>query len=679
MGSQEPTISLDDCLKLLRGERDEQRLAGLLLATKLCKGDDHDSIIRIYDAVGATFLNRLFNTGMGRINIGTKEGGNQEAYLQLSVTVLAAICRVPEIASTKDMVDKVPLVLEILSKGFGPSIFDECYEFLLLVSSASKDGVSTLYKSGGLHVLASLMSSLGDGSQSLELTMRLVQLILSEISLDLVNNEYSSQLSHIVAVISKQFALLHNALKFEVLRLLSSILSSSYAVPLHDALRLIPNDYWATYIRVGVVEILQNRVASTDRLQALVLAESMITIKGEGWLIDPKTFPDEKSSSPVDRCLLLVLESSRVEVAVLLNELAYLRDKALKSSSTLDETKHLKQRDLGIAYSLIEKIIKLVSNVIEDEENPISESTSMKIISGLNETVDVVLEFLQDAKDHGQWKGDDLLASVRITGRYILSYAVRYLAEAPLASKKKVQGLLDYIFSIRGEDESSPFYSICFFLPYLSQITKEIEGCRTLASFDGHKVNQKSEIDPPRRGYGYHHVGMMGLNGGGGGRSYSSIARDLAVVICLVNMIHLNHVAVEDSSTIFLACDTILNFLLKQAEIQVQLNGLDFVHLLSALADCTADLHDPSFIMTASSICSLIFESTSEKALLTHPDFNLKTLNSLSNLISRSLKTDLQGGMLDDTNADEDLHHIVTAGCARWSRRFPILIKGLES
>ncbi|KAJ0794292.1 putative neurochondrin [Helianthus annuus] len=55
--------SIEDCLKLLKGERDEQRLAGLLLATKFCKNDDFDSILRVYSALGNTFLDRLLRTG----------------------------------------------------------------------------------------------------------------------------------------------------------------------------------------------------------------------------------------------------------------------------------------------------------------------------------------------------------------------------------------------------------------------------------------------------------------------------------------------------------------------------------------------------------------------------------------------------------------------------------------
>ena len=67
LSAQEQSPSLEDCLKLLKGERDEQRLAGLLLVTKFCKGDDLNSLHRVYDAVGLHFLDRLLRTGISYI------------------------------------------------------------------------------------------------------------------------------------------------------------------------------------------------------------------------------------------------------------------------------------------------------------------------------------------------------------------------------------------------------------------------------------------------------------------------------------------------------------------------------------------------------------------------------------------------------------------------------------
>lgn len=56
--------------------------------------------------------------GAGKGSVTGNAGGNRDAYLQLSVTVLAAFCRVPDIAASQDMVSKIPLVLEILSKEY---------------------------------------------------------------------------------------------------------------------------------------------------------------------------------------------------------------------------------------------------------------------------------------------------------------------------------------------------------------------------------------------------------------------------------------------------------------------------------------------------------------------------------------------------------------------------------
>ncbi|PIA52661.1 hypothetical protein AQUCO_01000494v1 [Aquilegia coerulea] len=546
---------MEECLKLLKGQRDEQRLAGLLLATKFCKGDDHTSIfIRVYEAIGAQFLDR-------------------------------------------DLV------------------IDECYEFLFLVSTSSDDGLAALYNFKGISVFALDMSRLCDGSHPLELAMRLVQLMLSKLPLERIYNEYATELSQMVVTIARQFALSHSGVKFEALYILSTLLSSKYAAPLHDALRLMSKEFWSTYLCVGIAAVLQNRVASREKMHALILAESMMSILGEEWLIDQSNLPGEKEPFPVDRCLLLVLESARVEVAVLLNELAYLKYAAPEKSSAADIT--LKPQNLSIVFSLIEKIIKLISNVSGGQGKCIDMNTIMKVITGLDETIGVVLDFLQDAKEHGQRNGDDLLASVRLVGSY--------LAESPFALKEKVQDLLEDILLIGGEDEPSPFYSLCFMLPFLCQITMEVEGCRILA--------RNEELKP--------------------------------VVDCLVKLIVPNSFAdAKEYGIILLACDTIMNVLLKKEETSVELDDSSVVRLLTAFSCWTEFVTEPSVTMMASSICSLIFESTSEEVLFTHPDFELRTMNNLSQLITRSLTAYY-------TEAEGGLYEIVTAGYTRWAHRFP--------
>nr|TKS11118.1 hypothetical protein D5086_0000077200 [Populus alba] len=649
---QQQTPSLDDCLKLLKGERDEQRLAGLLLVTKFCNGDDLVSLRKVYNAVGVHFLDRLLRTGTGK---GSVTGGdNRDMYLQLSVTVLAAFCRVPDIAESKEMVSKIPLILEIMPEVSGSPVLEECYEFLYLVTTSYEDGATAFYESGGMKVLASQMSSLPDGSHMMELAMKIVQSILSRLSQDVVTNTYVSELSMMVATVARQFALLHNSLKFEALHLLSEIFSSKYSKPLCDALCAMAGNKWPDHMRAGIVAILQNRVEPAEKLHALILAESVISIMGEGWLLGQPNLPDLPDSIPADRCFLLVLESARVEVAVLLNDLAYLKYEASKDTSTTVETILLKQRNVAIAFSLVERVIKLTSTMDEVEGSVIGERTLIKVINGLNETINVVLEYLEDAKvmiflvlktchlhptlaltivilqEHGLKKGNDLLASVRVVGSY--------LAETPNACKEKVRELLDYMLTIEGEDEPSPFHSISFLLPMMCQITMDIEGCEALISSGGYK----------------------------------------AVAECLVKLIGPRGNMVGDDGCTFLACDTVLNLLLKKEQMRFRMDESTFIDLLKAIGYWAGNANDLSVIIMASSICALIFDYTSEEALLNHPNFDNSSLHNLYKIIARSLASCKQD-MSDIVREETDLLEIVTSGFTRWAHRFPRLREAVES
>ncbi|KAL8263433.1 hypothetical protein R6Q59_024782 [Mikania micrantha] len=621
---EQQTPSIEDCLKLLKGERDEQRLAGLLLSTKFCKNDDFDAISRVYNAVGNTFLDRLLRTGMGRGSSSKARQDNQDAYLQLSVTILAAFCRVPDIASSDDMVNKIPLILEILSNESGPLLVEECLEFLYLVSTALTNGVHVFYKSGGMTVLASHMSNFPDGSHTIELSIKLLQLTLSQLSLDVIIKEHCSELSSVVTVLAKQFALSHSALKFEALHLLSMILHSVYAAPVHETLRTMSNKSWTAYVHLGIVAVLQNRVAPNQKLEALILAESLTCIAGERWLIEQTSLPGVQDSIPADRCTLLVLETSRVEIAVLLNDLAYVKYEKSKEA-LIDETVIVKQRNLGIAFSLVEKIIKLISSVAEDEANIISEQMLTKIINGINETINVILEYLRDAKDHGQHIGNDLLASVRIVGSY--------LAETPAACNDKVVELLGFMVSVQGEDEQSPFSSVCFLLPMLCQITMEVDGCQLIVSSGTYK----------------------------------------AVVECLIKLLLEDTGTLEDNGPIFLACDTILNLLLKTKQIRGHLDDAYFIRLMGVMSSWAENAFDWSCTMMASSICALILDSTSEIMLRRNPHFNHDNLISLCQLMRRSLATD---GKFADSEAD--LHQIVVSGYSRWADRYPLVKAAVE-
>ncbi|KAF3591918.1 hypothetical protein DY000_02025704 [Brassica cretica] len=109
----------------------------------------------------------------------------------------------------------------------------------------------------------------------------------------------------------------------------------------------------------------------------------------------------------------------------------------------------------------------------------------------------------------------------------------------------------------------------------------------------------------------------------------------IAVVECLVKLIQSDGQNGEgDSGSIFLACDTVMNILLKRENIRFSPEMSTFSSLLKALA-YWAD----------------------EEALLKQPSFNASSLDSLAGLIARSLSS---SGL--DTSDTADLLELITAG-----------------
>ncbi|KAG2261334.1 hypothetical protein Bca52824_068413 [Brassica carinata] len=145
----------------------------------------------------------------------------------------------------------------------------------------------------------------------------------------------------------------------------------------------------------------------------------------------------------------------------------------------------------------------------------------------------------------------------------------------------------------------------------------------------------------------------------------------VAVVACLVKLIQSDGQNGEGSGSIFLACDAVMNILLKREQIGFSMELSTFSSLLMALTYWADGNKDTSVVMMAASICSLICDFTTEEALLKQPSFNNSSLDSLARLIARSLSSSGQ----DITSDTEDLLELITAGYSRWKDRFPTVKK----
>lgn len=110
-----------------------RRFVGLLLVTKLLPPGDAEAVRQVHAAVGPTFLTRLLlplKTGGGTAppqpgseDVTAAAAGQQQeaATCALGLAVLSSFARVPELAGSDDMLEKLPLLLNVVrAGGIGP-------------------------------------------------------------------------------------------------------------------------------------------------------------------------------------------------------------------------------------------------------------------------------------------------------------------------------------------------------------------------------------------------------------------------------------------------------------------------------------------------------------------------------------------------------------------------------
>eukprot|EP00899_Mesostigma_viride_P009359 jgi/Mesvir1/18424/Mv14291-RA.2 len=106
-------IKMEECLRLLAGSTDEERLVGLLLVTRVVTSADDAVVCSILDAISTSFLTRLLRA---RGQEGAQGAALAQGYRQLALSVLAALMRSPAGASSTKSLKLVPEVAAIIKE-----------------------------------------------------------------------------------------------------------------------------------------------------------------------------------------------------------------------------------------------------------------------------------------------------------------------------------------------------------------------------------------------------------------------------------------------------------------------------------------------------------------------------------------------------------------------------------
>ncbi|KAG0592349.1 hypothetical protein M758_1G239200 [Ceratodon purpureus] len=619
---------MDECLKLLQGANDEQRLVGLLLATKIVQGNDLHAVRRVFDAIGFPFLNRLLRTGTGQARasgadaVGQTDKGQQQAYLHLAISIISAFCRLPELAAMDENISKVSILVETLARKDDELAAGDCLECLLAIGSASDKGREALLQQKVLTTVVHRLSEAPPNANWTPLAVRLILFMFSTTGAAQEITECSQELATTVPIVARQLVVQQDASKFEALSLLHYFLASIYSTHIRLAIRnayLSPD--WHTNIRSGLGIIFNSRVGFEKRQLILEVTEALVEIVGEVWLLGPMVVPEDQKPVPLDRFFMLVVETVRIETSVLLNEVA--RKTFDSGGGETDQVAESagKQQGLATYLALLEHIINVVVDQ-QDASGKLKESTMEIAVTALNDVVGLVLEFLEDAQENNITSGDLLLGTVRLVGRY--------LAETPLAHRNRVYKLLGFLLSVTREGQDGTLEAVPFMLPALSQITTELDGCRALVFCGGHKQIVRFVL--------------VATESGGP----------------------------ESRLAIIDACDTLLNLLIKQKDgLGSALKVTDFLSALPSLANWAAHGKQVMECALAASLCTMVLGLTNENALAQYPGFGPAGLQAVFALILMNLERCQRAERLEEPAEEEDLWDITVSGWSQCMQRYP--------
>ncbi|GMH39716.1 hypothetical protein BSKO_07614 [Bryopsis sp. KO-2023] len=349
--------SIDECISLLSGPSDERRFVGLLLVAKLLPSEDCSSALRIWEAIGSSFLKRMLLPVTSAAQVRGPEPSKDKIELHLmscsvATAVLNSLCRFENISKLDQILEFLPLISQVwrnrarlkrwaLHSGneIIKGIFQDILGVFLATSSGSEQGKKKTVEHNGMEVaLWALEEWKGDRNQIILMATSLVSNLLEGNALDRINllQGNDAGISEAVQSISQLLVLGFDKgspssekseetdkvdpamLQLEALHALLLIfpLPLPQAENVRDDLIGSQSEWWGR-VRLGLTSILQSKTTLVQRHSALQLAAAMTELMGSDWLVKPY---GEKIDSNDLMFFRLVVEIVSIEVPVLLRD-----------------------------------------------------------------------------------------------------------------------------------------------------------------------------------------------------------------------------------------------------------------------------------------------------------------------------------------------------------------------
>ena len=573
-------MNVPKCLRLIQNsQNDSEMFAALLIVAKVVKSNEVDDAARrkLFEAIGFTFINRLLITKEDTSSI-----SQDELFKKIAITLLACFCTDKELVTHPEMINKIPLFVEVVqsfasTELVSSEMFDDvlqCVEAMVgerechaaLVSGGIIEALGNAYvnrKSGRVFaVLLKLLNKLSPAEQ--------LQVSFQQSGIKLLN------------LICHTFKSYQDAFKFELTKNLYSLLQTLG----NNLLVSLSDPQWICDLRSGLSDILRSKISVDQRRSALCLSSLMCSCIGLEWAVVRESF-----TGPSDTTfLLLLVRLTEVEVYVIL-------------SNSIAEINNNSEY-LSACYFVIEATIIYLSKE-SSTSDILCENDMLKLHNMLSRTLSAIIKFLEGysstIEDVSSMLTPVILATLRIFGAWLVEDDLTLLNEVckviPLALDI---ALADHRHNHQSELQSSQQHPhvLQFLLPGILHLTAEEKPRKAIIRKGKHKVILE---------YMMHLLGQ--LNNGNDSNEESKLQMCLGIYqnICISE----RKLLVQDTTF-----DDVFNFMIsckfKDNELQPK-TILDYALLVSLLITikhhlCSL-LDNDGFVSIINSIISILYHN----------------------------------------------------------------------
>lgn len=406
------------CAMLKNASSDTEKFAALFLVTKLVKSKDCRAKAKkaIFEAIGFKFLKRLLLTTNVPVDC------PPVVYKSVALSVLTCFCNEPELATHPEMLENIPVFLDIVEQADNSDYDDnlivvrEAYVCLKCIAE-HPPGQKALLEVGAIKKMSEIYAQ--QSFQTDEALNILVSLVSHSGS-----NAWGTDPKPFHIIVNKialDFETDHDERKFELCSILSALLFNCPKQLISDS---ASEESWPASIYKGLTDILTSKIGKAQRNPALELTAAIMELVGVEWALQNEEKPKQ--------FFLLLLQLAAIEIRMQMDNKSF---KQVFAEARL----------MTACFIILELSINYIATDVLDLEQKEKQQIYTGLKGAFSGIISVLSKISQDKNK------DSLPIDQKIFVCAIVRVLAAWLAQETSALRNQVFQLLPYILNIAND------------------------------------------------------------------------------------------------------------------------------------------------------------------------------------------------------------------------------------